>query len=44
MGKGKKVTCDNNYTKGADTTFAKSSKQISNLVCKIWFSIHIVDT
>jgi hypothetical protein len=25
MGKGKKVTCDNNYTKDAVTTFDKSS-------------------
>ncbi len=38
-GKGKKVTC-NNYTKEVDTTFDKSSKQISNLVYKIWFSRH----
>jgi hypothetical protein len=37
-GKGKKVTCDNNYTKDADTTFDKSSVQISNLVYKTWFS------
>jgi hypothetical protein len=37
-GKGKKVTCDNNYTKDAVTTFDKSSVQISNLVYKTWFS------
>jgi hypothetical protein len=37
-GKGKKVTCDNNYTKDAVTTFDKSSAQINNLVYKIWFS------
>jgi hypothetical protein len=36
--KGKKVTCDNNYTKDAVTTFDKSSAQISNLVYKTWFS------
>ncbi len=38
MGKGKKVTCDNNYTKDAVMTFDKSSAQISNLVFKSWFS------
>jgi len=38
MGKGKKVTCDNNYTKDAVTTFDKSSAQISNLVYKTSFS------
>ncbi len=38
MGKGKKVTCDNNYTKDADKTFDKSSAQISSLVYKTWFS------
>ena len=38
MGKGKKVTCDNNYTKDAVTTFDKSSAQISNLVYKTWFN------
>ena len=38
LGKGKKVTCDNNYTKDAVTTFDKSSAQINNLVYKIWFS------
>ncbi len=32
-GKGKKVTC-NNYTKESETTFNKSSAQISNLVYK----------
>ncbi len=37
-GKGKKVTCANNYTKDAVTTFDKSSAQISNLVYKTWFS------
>jgi hypothetical protein len=37
MGRGEKVTC-NNYTKEADTTFYKSSTQISNLVYKAWFS------
>jgi hypothetical protein len=36
-GKMKKVTC-NNYTKESETTFDKSSAQISNLVCKTWFS------
>jgi hypothetical protein len=36
-GKGKKVIC-NNYTKETDTTFDKSSAQISNLVYKTWFS------
>jgi hypothetical protein len=35
--KGKKVTFAN-YTKGAETTFNKSSAQISNLVYKTWFS------
>jgi hypothetical protein len=38
LGKGKKVTCDNNYTKDAVTTFDKSSAQIRNLVYKTWFS------
>jgi hypothetical protein len=37
MGKGKKVTC-NNYTEKSETTFDKSSVQISNLVHKTWFS------
>jgi hypothetical protein len=37
MGKGKKVTFDD-YTKEADTTFKKSSAQISDLVYKTWFS------
>ncbi len=32
LGKGKKVTCHNKYTKDAVTTFNKSSVQISNLV------------
>jgi hypothetical protein len=36
-GKGKKVTCTN-YTKVEETTFDKSSVQISNLVYKTWFS------
>ncbi len=36
-GKGKKVTFAEN-TKEADTTFDKSSVQISNLVYKTWFS------
>jgi hypothetical protein len=36
-GKGKKVTC-NDYTTEADTTFDRSSTQISNLVHKTWFS------
>jgi hypothetical protein len=36
MGKGKKVTCKD-YTKETDTTFDKSSAQISNLVYKTWF-------
>ncbi len=36
-GKGKKVTFDD-YTKVAETTFDKSSAQISNLVYKTWFS------
>jgi hypothetical protein len=38
LGKGKKVTCDNEYTKDAVTTFDKSYAQISNLVYKTWFS------
>ena len=38
VGKGKKVTCVNNYTKGAIMTFDKLSTQISNLVYKTWFS------
>jgi hypothetical protein len=37
MGKGKKVTCSD-YIKESDTTFDKSSAQISNLVYKTWFS------
>ncbi len=37
VGKGKKVTSSNN-TKVAETTFDKSSAQISNLVYKTWFS------
>ena len=37
MGSSKKVTC-NNYTKESDTTFDKSSAQISNLAYKTWFS------
>ncbi len=37
MGKGKKVTFDNN-TKVAEPYFKKSSTQISNLVYKTWFS------
>jgi hypothetical protein len=37
MAKGKKVKCYN-FTKDADVTFDKSSAQISNLVCKTWFS------
>jgi hypothetical protein len=37
MGKGKKVTC-NDYTKGSEMTFDKSSAQISNLVYKTWLS------
>jgi hypothetical protein len=36
MGKGKMVTCCD-YTKEADTTFDKSSAQITNLVYKTWF-------
>jgi hypothetical protein len=36
-GKGKKVT-SNDYTKESNTTFDKSSAQISNLVYKTWFS------
>jgi hypothetical protein len=36
-GKGKKVTSSKN-TKVAETTFDKSSAQISNLVYKTWFS------
>jgi hypothetical protein len=36
-GKGKKVTHSRN-TKVAETTFDKSSAQISNLVYKTWFS------
>ncbi len=36
-GMGKKVTFDE-YTKGSETTFDKSSAQIINLVYKIWFS------
>jgi hypothetical protein len=36
-GKGKKVTFDD-YTKGSETTFAKSSAQTSNLVYKTLFS------
>ncbi len=43
MDKGKKVTCDNNYTKDAVKTFDKSSAQISNLVYKTW-DIHVVHT
>jgi hypothetical protein len=35
-GKGKKVTFAD-YTKVAETTFDKSSAQISNLVYKTWF-------
>jgi hypothetical protein len=37
MSKGKKVTCAK-ITKVADTTFDKSSAQISNLVYKTWLS------
>ncbi len=37
MGKGKKVTFAEN-TKVVETTFDKSSTQISNLVYKTWFS------
>jgi hypothetical protein len=37
VGKGKKVTFAEN-TKEADSTFDKSSAQISNLVYKTWFS------
>ncbi len=37
LGKGKKVT-HTNYTKVTETTFDKSSAQISNLVYKTWFS------
>ncbi len=37
ISKGKKVTCDN-YTKESETTFDKSSAQISNLVYETWFS------
>jgi hypothetical protein len=37
MGKGKKVTSSKN-TMVAETTFGKSSAQISNLVYKTWFS------
>jgi hypothetical protein len=37
MGKGKNVTFDN-YTKGSEATFDKSSAQISNQVYKTWFS------
>jgi hypothetical protein len=37
VGKGKKVTSSKN-TKVAETTFDKSSAQISNLVYKTWFS------
>ena len=37
MGKDKKVTC-NDCTKEADTTFNKSSAQISSLVYNSWFS------
>ncbi len=36
-GKGKKVTFDD-YTKGPEKTFDKSSVQISHLACKTWFS------
>jgi hypothetical protein len=36
-GKGKQVTFDKN-TKVAEPYFDKSSAQISNLVCKTWFS------
>ncbi len=36
-GKGKKVTC-NNYTKESETTFDRSSAQISNFVYKTWLS------
>jgi hypothetical protein len=36
-GKGKKVTSSKNTT-AAETTFDKSSAQISNLVYKTWFS------
>jgi hypothetical protein len=36
-GKGKKVTSSKNTTV-AETTFDKSSAQISNLVYKTWFS------
>ncbi len=35
-GNGKKVTLEN-YTKESETTFDKSSAQISNLVYKTWF-------
>ncbi len=37
VGKGNKVTSSKN-TKEAETTFDKSSAQISNLVYKTWFS------
>ncbi len=42
-GKGKEVTFDD-YTKGSETTFDKSSAQISNLVYKTLFrGYHIVE-
>jgi hypothetical protein len=37
-GKGKKVKSSKNTTKEEETTFDKSSAQISNLVYKTWFS------
>jgi hypothetical protein len=45
LGKGKKVSCDNEYTEDAVTTFDKSSAQISNLVYKTWLvDSHVVET
>ncbi len=40
MGKGKKVILGD-YTKESETTFDKSSAQISNLVYKTWFSRYL---
>ncbi len=40
VGKGEKVTSSKNTTV-AETTFDKSSAQISNLVCKTWFSRYL---